>query len=52
MDVVVAEHWNVFTEFNAIVVQSDPGRRMFGDVYGGGRDDRGLYARLGLTYKF
>lgn len=52
LDAVVTRYWNLFGQFDAIAAQTDDGRRLYGDVFGGGREDRGLYARFGFTYKF
>jgi len=50
LEFIVSETWNIWGSFEGILAGGD--RRILGDVFGGGRDDIGLYARLGFTYKF
>ncbi|MEZ4250299.1 MAG: PEGA domain-containing protein [Polyangiales bacterium] len=50
LEFILGPRWNVWGSFEGILAGKQ--RRIFGDVWGFGRDDVMLYARLGFTYKF
>ena len=50
LEIVVTRKWNVWFEVEGIVAGDR--RRVLGDVFGGGRPDSKVYARVGATFKF
>jgi hypothetical protein len=50
LEIVVTRKWNVWFEIEGIVAGDR--RRVLGDVFGGGRPDSKVYARVGATFKF
>ena len=50
LEIVVTRKWNVWLEVEGIVAGDR--RRVLGDVFGGGRPDSKVYARVGATFKF
>ena len=50
LEIVVTRKWNVWLEVEGIVAGER--RRVLGDVFGGGRPDSKVYARVGATFKF
>lgn len=50
LEFILSSQWNVWGSFEGILAGSP--RRILGDMWGLGREDIELYARLGFTYKF
>ena len=50
LEIVVTRKWNVWLEVEGIV--AGDGRRVLGDVFGGGRPDSKVYTQVGATFKF
>lgn len=50
LEIILGPTWNIWGSFEGILAGGP--RRIYGDVWGLGRADIEIYARLGLTYKF
>ncbi len=50
LEFILSSRWNTWASFEGILAGGS--RRIFGDVWGFGKPDIQLYARLGFTYKF
>lgn len=50
LEFIASNTWNVWASFEGILAGGP--RRILGDMWGLGRDDLEIYARLGFTYKF